>query len=214
MVVSFQSYQINIEIENENVKKQDIKSFAVGKYYITNECLKFQAAQFPKQDNKIMKFRIIKVKPGVLNTSAAHQMYFRGKLSRKFGQNSSQNIRSWAVILWRWDLNRLTAPRLHCFKDVFTKNIPKSLNKSYFVRTIQLSTVKEAAVKSLLFAGNTMKSSGEKLGFVNDNLYDGIALTHYVYWTLTWSMGNLPLKATGVRRMHEELKIMISRILD
>lgn len=90
-------------------------------------------------------FRIIKLKPGVLNTSAAHQMYFRGKLSRKFGQNSSQNIRSGATILWRWDLNRLAAPRLHHFADVFPKKIPKNLNKSYFVRTIQLPTVKEAA---------------------------------------------------------------------
>ena len=40
MVVSFQCYQIKVETENENVEKQDITSFAVGKYYITNECLK------------------------------------------------------------------------------------------------------------------------------------------------------------------------------
>ena len=56
MVVSFQCYQIKVETENENVEKQDITSFAVGKYYITNECLKFHAAQFPKQDTKFMMF--------------------------------------------------------------------------------------------------------------------------------------------------------------
>ena len=33
----------------------------------------------------------------------------------------------------------------------------------------------------LLFAGNTMKGSGEKFGFVNDNQSDGITLTDYVY---------------------------------